>query len=55
MYPATEFWTSLGFHPRISCPEKKNPPLRADFSISLSGFNYEIQSMVFVWFVVGFY
>jgi hypothetical protein len=31
---------------RVSRPEKTNPPPRADFSISPSGLNYEIQSIL---------
>jgi len=44
----TKFWfgfgTSVGFHPRVSRPDKTNPPPGADFSISPSGFNYDMQS-----------
>ena len=32
------------FTPRVSPPDKTNPPPGADFSISPSGFNYDTQS-----------
>ncbi len=33
------------FTPRVSRPDKTNPPPGADFSISPSGFNYDMQSI----------
>ena len=36
------------FTPRVSRPDKTNPPPGADFCISPSGFNYDKQGMLFV-------
>ena len=43
-FQSTKFGTSMGFPPRVSRPDKTNPPPGADFSISPSGFNYDMQS-----------
>ena len=41
------------FTPRVSRPDKTNPPPGADFSISPSGFNYDMQSTQSLAHLVG--
>ena len=43
------------FTPRVSRPDKTNPPPGADFSISPSGFNYDMQSRqaTSVWYLTS--
>jgi hypothetical protein len=46
LFPAAGFGKSMGFHPRVSRPDKTNPPPGADFSISPSRFNYDMQNIL---------
>ena len=44
-FAAARFRTLVEFYPRVSRPDQTNPPCRADFSISPSGFNYDMQTI----------